>query len=75
MSNSIFEIDYTQSGASDEGGKKAFVSGESDVHAKDRLMNFLVKVDKVQLASQVSLGEALEPVSYTHLTLPTICSV
>ena len=37
--------------------------------------NFLNKQPYMSEAMAARIAEAIDPVSYTHLTLPTICSV
>ena len=58
-------------------------NGAIDFDSMDRLTDFFIEtgVPGVTLlgilgeASKLTAAESLDPVSYTHLTLPTICSV
>eukprot|EP00969_Alexandrium_andersonii_P222444 9824525-Alexandrium_andersonii.AAC.1 len=55
----------------------------SEMCIRDRLARLAASARPVDLATQVPLGTHVQlpallgglPVSYTHLTLPTICSV
>eukprot|EP00826_Nyctotherus_ovalis_P061038 TRINITY_DN8643_c0_g2_i1.p1 TRINITY_DN8643_c0_g2~~TRINITY_DN8643_c0_g2_i1.p1 ORF type:complete len:291 (-),score=59.69 TRINITY_DN8643_c0_g2_i1:36-908(-) len=57
--------------------KHRLVSGQSESHLTDYISPVKIKMfEKLQLAQNASRSrQASGPVSYTHLTLPTICSV
>ena len=42
---------------------------------KDNVLNFPSKMTEIEREVEAIVFAAAEPVSYTHLTLPTICSV
>ena len=55
---------------------KDFEKGFSEVQAKKGIEELMGKcVNGLMREKQWKIDKMIEPVSYTHLTLPTICSV
>ena len=55
------------------GGQLTLIAGPCSVESEDQMRSLASEVKAA--GAQILRGGAFKPVSYTHLTLPTICSV